>query len=207
MTTVQAKPAMTAPQTGTVGTSPVRRLTMAAAVVGPVAMLASTIAFVANGAGISEGEAAGAIQVWAAIAYGVALAGLARALARSAPRAAAAVTALGIAGACGTAAYGMDAIGQAVLDGDVYASPAVPFALRIPGLLFPLALLVLGVAVARSAAAGRARLAAWALVAGAVLFPVGRIADLAPLALVTDVALLGALPAVAVTLLSRPETT
>lgn len=183
-------------------TPPWHRLTAMAAVVGPLAMLASTIAFVANGAGISEGEAAGAIQVWAAIAYGIALAGLARAVDHRAARAAAAITALGVAGAGGTAAYGLDAIQQAVLAGDVYSSPAVPFALRIPGLLFPLALVVLGVVVARTSA-GRGRLAGWAVTAGAVLFPVGRIADLAPVALVTDVVLLGALPAVAAVLL-RP---
>ncbi len=185
-------------------TPPWHRLTAVAAVVGPLAMLASTIAFVANGAGISEGEAGGAIQVWAAVAYGIALPGLARAVDRRSARTAAAITALGVAGACGTAAYGLDAIQQAVLAGDVYSSPAVPFALRIPGLLFPLALLVLGVAVTRTATGRRGRLAAWALVAGAVLFPVGRIADLAPVALVTDVMLLGALPAMAAALLG-PE--
>lgn len=186
---------------GATAAQPSGRLTAVAAVVGPVVMLASTIAFAANGAGMSEGEAPGAILVWSAIAYGVALVGLARSLDRSSARLAAAVTALGVAGACGTAAYGLDAIQQAVLAGDVYSSPAVPIALRIPGLLFPLALLVLGVAVARSTgSAGRDRLAAWALVAGAVLFPVGRIADLAPVALATDVLLLAALPAVAATL-------
>ncbi len=200
MTTIPANPVTTLPASATPApTGALSRLTAAATVAGPIAMLASTIAYLANGAGISEGEAAGAIQVWAAIAYGVALVGLARALDHCSPRLAAAVTALGVAGACGTAAYGLDAIQQAVLAGDVYDSPAVPFALRIPGLLFPLALLVLGLAVARSAADGRGRLAGWAVMVGAILFPVGRIADLGPLALVTDVVLLGALPAVAAT--------
>lgn len=203
MATTQAQPvtALPAPTpAGATAAPPSGRLTAAAAVVGPLVMLASTIAFVANGAGMSEGEAPGAILVWAAIAYGVALVGLARAVEPRSPRLAAAVTALGVAGVCGTAAYGLDAIQQAVLGGDVYSSPAVPVALRIPGLLFPLALLVLGVAAARSVAGGRDRVAAWALVAGAVLFPVGRIADLAPVALATDVLLVAALPAVAATL-------
>lgn len=205
MTITPTHDVTTLPATG-IGAAapPLARLTTVAAVVAPVAMLASTIAFAANGAGISEGEAPGAILVWAAVAYGVALVGLARVVEVGSPRLAAAVTALGVAGACGTAAYGLDAIQQAVLAGDVYSSPAVPFALRIPGLLFPLALLVLGVAMARTATGGRDRLAAWALVAGAVLFPVGRIADLAPVALVTDAVLLGALPAAAAALL-RPS--
>lgn len=189
------------PATGApAATAALSRLTTVAAVVAPLAMLASTIAFAANGAGMSEGEAPGAVLVWAAIGYGIALVGLARALDHRSARAAAAVTVLGVAGACGTAAYGLDAIQQAVLAGDIYSSPAVPFALRIPGLLFPLALLVLGVAVARTATGGRDRVAGWALVAGAVLFPIGRIADLAAGAVVADVVLLGALPAVAATL-------
>lgn len=134
-TTPTALPRPLAP-TGTAApssTGPQARCTAVAAVVGPLVMLASTIAFAANGAGMSEGEAPGAILVWAAIAYGVALAGLARAVEPGSPRLAAAMTALGVAGACGTAAYGLDAIQQAVLAGDVYSSPAIPIALRIPG--------------------------------------------------------------------------
>lgn len=202
MTTTPTELPRPLPPTGTAASSstgPIPGLTTVAAVAGPVIMLASTIAFVANGTGISEGEAGGALEVWAFVAYGIALVGLARALDGAAPRLAAAVTALAVAGTAGGAAYGLDAIQQAVLDGDVYSSPATPFALRIPGLLFPLALLVLGAAVVRSVAAGRGRLAGWAVVASAVLFPVGRIADLAPVAVATDVLLIGALPAVAAT--------
>ena len=181
---------------------PLRRLTAMAAAAGPALMVASTVAYVANGAGISEGEAGGAIQVWAFIVYGIALVGLARTVERIAPRAAAAVTALGVAGAGGGVAYGIDAIQLAVLDGTIHDSPATPVALRIPGMLFPLALAVLGVVLARTDG-GRPRWIGWALVAGAVLFPVGRIADLAPVALASDLVLAAVIVTLALPLL-RP---
>lgn len=62
------------------------RMTGLAVIVAPLLLLASTLAYVANGEGLSEGEVAGAIQIWAFITFGVAVVGLARALEAFAPR-------------------------------------------------------------------------------------------------------------------------
>ena len=57
--------------------------------------------------------------------------------------------ALSVIGAVGMAAYGMDAIQRALFDSSIDGTSAAPFALRVPGLFFPLALLTLGIARVR----------------------------------------------------------
>jgi hypothetical protein len=168
--------------------NPLMRTTTVALVLAPMVMLASTIAYVVGGQGLSEGAAAGAIQIWAFIAYAVALVGLVRTVEAAAPRAAAAGLVLALIGCVGGAAYGMDSIQAAVLGGTIESSAATPFALRLPGLAFPLALVLLGTLLARLRVA--AAPSAVLVILGGLLFPISRIADLPAVAVTSDLALL-----------------
>jgi len=175
-----------------------RSMTVIAAFVGPLLLLATTVAYIVNGQGFSEGEVPGAIQIWAFILYGVAIVGLARLLDIPAPRAAAVITLVAIIGTAGGAAYGIDAIGLAVLDGTIVDSPVAPFALRIPGLAFPAALLTLGLLLARHRCVPIT--AGYALTFSALLFPIAHIGDLMGVALVSDVIGIVAMGAIALSL-------
>ncbi len=179
-----------APDAAVVGDRGLRAVTDAAAVVAPLSMLAGTVAF-ALGGDLNEGRVAGTIMIWAAGAYALALPGLAG---RLRGWWAAFVGVAGAVGAAGIAAYGMDAIQREVSGATVVGSDITPLALRIPGLLLPLALLVLGVGLARSRAA--AEPAAWGLAAAAVLFPVSRITNVIPLALGCDLLVLVSVTAI-----------
>jgi hypothetical protein len=165
-----------------------RTTTTVALVVAPIVMMASTIAYVVGDQGLSEGAAAGAIQIWAFIAYAVALVGLARTVEGAAPRLAATGLVLALIGCVGGAAYGMDSIQAAVLGGTIESSAATPFALRIPGLAFPLALVLLGTLLARCRVA--AAPSAMLVIVGGLLFPISRIADLPAVAVASDLVLL-----------------
>lgn len=176
------------------------RTTGLAVIVAPLLLLASTLAYVANGQGLSEGEAAGAIQIWAFIAFGVAVVGLARAVEAHAPRAGAVLSVLGIVGAAGGVAYGMDSIQVAVLDGSIAQSSVTPFALRLPGLAFPLSFAALGVLLARHHLVPVT--AGYGLAIGAVLFPVSRIPDVAALAIAADVLVVVSMAAIGLHLLA-----
>lgn len=163
------------------------RTTGIAAIVGPLLLLTSTVAYIAGGNGMNDGEVGGAIQVWAMIALGVAGIGLARMLESHAPRAAAVLTCLVIAGIAGGIGYGIDSI-----QADVHSteslqeteSAAAPLALQVPGLLFPVSLLTLGVMLARSGAAPKPLGVMLAI--GAVMFPMSRIPDVEALAVASD---------------------
>lgn len=177
------------------------RTTGLATLAAPVLMVVSTLAYLAGGDGLSEGEVPGTIQIWASVAFGVASVGLARLLEGSAPRAAALLTVLGTLGAVGNAAYGMDAIQVAFFDTaeGVGESGVGPLALRIPGLAFPLTLLLLGVLLARHRRVPAP--AGYGLALGALLLAPSRIGDIAPLALVADVVVLAALGTIGLGLL------
>jgi len=101
----------------------------------------------------------------------------------------------------GGAAYGIDAIGLEVLGGSIVDSSAVaPFALRIPGLAFPVAVFLLGLFLARHRRVPT--VAGYGLAMAALLFPVAHIGDVIPLALVSDVIAVLAMGAIAFSLLS-----
>lgn len=152
-------------------------------VAGPTLLLASTLAYLAHG-DLNRGQAAGALEIWAAAFYAVAIVGLARLLSAASPVTAGVVTVLGVTGGMGMAAYGMDAIQRDLFGTSIVGSAATPFALRIPGLFFPLALLVLGLGLARHRLVPAG--AAYALAAAAVLFPLSRISNIIPIALASD---------------------
>lgn len=177
------------------------RLTAATAVVAPILMLASTIAYLTEGEGMNEGELGGAIQVWAAIAYGIALVGFARMLESKAPRGALVLTVLTLVGVAGAVGYGIDSIQAAVFGTESIqetSSAAAPLALQIPGGCFPLSLVVLGVLLARTATVPA--VLGYGLAVGAVLFPASRIPDVEALAVASDGIVLVALTAITASL-------
>lgn len=168
------------------------RLLAGALVVAPVLLLASTVAYVV-GDGLGEDLTGGAIQVWAAVALGLAMVGLAGRLASTWPRAGAVLTLTAAVGAAGAVAWGIDSM---VYAGDVEASLSggdgsaqAGLALFLPGLVMPFTLAALGVGVVRTGLGPRA--AGVTLTAGALCFPVSRIGGIEPLALVADLLIAG----------------
>lgn len=83
------------------------------------------------------------------------------------------------------------------------ADPVLWATVFVPGLCFPLGLVVLGAGLFVSGAASRR--VAVALAAGAVLFPVGRAIGILPALIVSDVLILLAMSSIGLRLLSRPE--
>ena len=184
------------------------RVTGIAAVLAPLLMLASTIAHMAGGDELNSGEAGGIIQVWATIALGIAVVGLARLLEESTPRGALLVVVLGIGAVAAAAGYGIDAIHADVHDvdslQDVSTSLAAPLALQLPGLMHTVGLVTLGVLLARHRVVPA--IAAYSIVLGAVLFLAARIPDIEELALVGDAVLLVGFGGAGLTLLGRRGT-
>lgn len=180
------------------------KATAAAAVLGPVALLASTLAYAGQGDGMNNGEVGGAIQVWAFIALTVAVVGLARLLEASAPRAAVVITVLGLAGLAAGAGYGIDSMHAEVSKAESLqeVDSLAPIALNIPGLMWPLGLIVLGVMLARAGAVPS--VLAYGVVAFGVLFPASRIPDVVGLAVVADVVGVLALGGIGLHLLGAP---
>lgn len=177
-----------------VRTVPMARIAGVAAIAAPVLLLASTAAYGARGAAMNDGALGGALQVGAMILFGIAVVGLARAAEPRAPRAAAAVTVLGLVGTAGGVGFGVDSIQAEVFgSGSIQDSGAAAgvLALRLPGIVFPIALLGLALLFARTRTAP-AWLAA-ALAVGAVLFPLARIPGVVPLALGGDAVLVVAM--------------
>jgi hypothetical protein len=173
--------------------TPLERVSGTAALLAPVLLLVSTVAFSTLGGGIGVGTVAGVAIVFAMIMFAIALVGLARQAEPVAPRATAAVTAFGLAGTAGGVGFGIDSI-QAQLFGTPgldEVSLAGVIALRVPGLLFPLSMIALAVLLAVTGRAPRGLAAALAL--AAVLFPVARIGGLVPVAIASDLLFIGAM--------------
>jgi hypothetical protein len=155
--------------------------------VAPLLMLASAVGFVINGEGQNNGELGGIVQVWAFVAFAVAIVGLTRMLTDAAPRAAAVLLVTGLAGAGGGLAYGIDAIQAAVFGNESVqdtTSAAGPLALQLPGILFPLTLLAIAILLIRTNEVPR--WPAVALAVGAVAFPIANIPDIEVGALIAD---------------------
>ncbi|HMJ77631.1 MAG TPA: hypothetical protein VK507_16750 [Iamia sp.] len=173
---------------------PRARLHAAALIAAPVALLASTAAYIANDGLDSGGATAGAIQVWAGIALGLAMMGLAARLEGPLPRTAAVLTLTSAIGAAGAIAFGIDSMVFAT-DATAAVSEADPdglaatLGLFLPGLTMPATLIALGVASLRTGVQPRA--AAIALALGGVAFPISRIGGIDALAVVADL-LIGA---------------
>ncbi|MGE0000111.1 MAG: hypothetical protein AB7L17_15680 [Ilumatobacteraceae bacterium] len=175
-----------------------RRTTLIAAVVAPLLLAVSTASYIAQGDGMNNGEAGGAIQVWSMIAFAIAIVGLARLAEHEAPRAALAVTVVGLAGTAAGVGYGIDSI-QAALFGTESiqdtSSAAAPLALQLPGIMFPLSLVLLGVMLSRARIVPASL--GYGLAVGAVLFPASRIPDIEAVAVASDLIVLAAMCGIA----------
>lgn len=110
------------------------------------------------------------------------------------PRAAAALTVLRALGIAAGVGFAIDGI-HAELPGSVEliddGGTAGVFVANIPGLMFPLALIGLGLALVRAGA--HPRFCGPALILAGLLFPISRIGEIVPLAMVDDLLLLLAL--------------
>lgn len=169
------------------------RLMGAAMIAAPVLFLASTLTHAA-GNGLGEDVAGGVIQVYAMATFSLVVIGLARILETRLPRAATAIMLIGVVGVAGGVAYGINSIYAAIGSIDLNETGegvAGPLALQIPGLLFPLTFVALGVALVRAHA--EPRWCGFALVAAGVLFPLGRIPSVDALAVAADTLFLIAL--------------
>ncbi len=178
-------------------TDPTLRTTLfgVAMIMAPLLLLVSTITSVI-GEGLGEDQAGGIIQVYAMAGFLLVTIGLTQLLEDVVPRAAAVLTLLGALGVAAGVGYGINAIytdiGTLDLNNDV-EGVAAPLALQLPGILFPLSFLALGVALYRARV--QPRWCGLAIALGAVLFPVSRIGSIDVLAPVPDVLfLLGLAP-------------
>ena len=153
-------------------------------IVAPLLLLASTVAY-ALGDGFNGDRTGGTIQVYAMAAFVPVILGLATMVGQSQPRLAAALILLGSLGAAGGVAYGIDSIhyGETRTSVEDYGA-AGPFALQIPGAMFPLSLLGIAAGFLRSGAEPRWPFALLAL--AAVLFPASRIPRVEELAIIAD---------------------
>jgi len=184
------------------------RVTAVAAIIGPLLLLASTLGYIARGEGLNHGEVGGAIQVWAMIAFGLALVGLTRMLEPAAPRAATVVLILGLVGAAGGVGFGIDSVTVDLFGtGSLVDSNSLGarVALALPGVTFPLAMICLGLLLAWHRLVPT--LVGIALAVAAILFPVSRFPDIAGLAVTSDLIMVAALGTIGLRLLikGRPE--
>ncbi len=167
------------------------RLFGGAMVIAPILLLASTVA-ATTGGGLGEDRVGGALQVYAMAAWILVIVGLTRMLQRPFPIAAAVLMAIGALGAAGGIGYGLDSIQNAEFGTTTEdAGAAGPIALQVPGILFPVANIGIGVALMRARVDPR-----WSgivLAVAALLFPVSRIGSVEPLAMAVDVLFLIAL--------------
>lgn len=162
-----------------------------AMIAAPLLLLASDLVYTA-GDGLGEDSAGGAIQVYAMAAWFLVLVGLTRLVEAPFPRLAAALLVVGSLGVAGGVAWGLDAIfidetGANVED----LGTAGVLTLNIPGILFPLALLGLGLALIRAVI--EPRWAGMVLAVAAILFPISRIGNVEALAIADDVLFIVAL--------------
>lgn len=175
------------------GTALRSRVFGGAMIAAPLLLLASSIAF-ATGGGANEDDVGGAILVYAMAAFALVVVGLTDRIARDQPRAAGWLLVVGIVGVAGGAGFGVDSIhaalpGRGPLEED--GGTAGIFATNLPGALFPLAFVGLGIALRR--AARDLRTTGLALIVAGVLFPAARISDLEALAIIGDLVFVAAL--------------
>lgn len=176
-----------------------RRLHGLALVLGPLLLLASSVAYMAEGEGINDGVLGGVLGVWSVFVLGLALTGVLRALEPRWPRAAPVLTLLVLAGVAGGTAFNVHAIfsqvfgvgPDALLDTVEGGDTVAVFAFLPWGWMVPITLVATGVLLWRTDGARRAT--AGLLVAGGVLFVAGRPERIEPVVVLTDLVLIAAL--------------
>jgi len=163
-----------------VATSPLTRLTGAAFLAAPVVLLSSSLAWNAD-------VARGVLGFYACAIFLLVIVTLTQAIAGQFPRAAVALTVLGVLGAAAGVGFNIDNIHGALLD-DTYivdeGGLASALVANVPGLMFPLAWVGIGIALLRGGV--QPRLSAITLIVAGALFPVARIGEVAELAILDD---------------------
>lgn len=181
--------------------TPTQRAMAYAAGVGPVLLLAASFAWLA---GDDYAEWRGILGFWAFPALLLAGLGLLARLEDHAPRAKAALTAtLAVAavagGAFATEVNMVEHFGiERLID---QQTPSAMLALGLPGLLFPISMVVIGVLSYRFAT--MPRIEAALLAVGTAAFPLSRIPEIPELAVVADLVLVAALAPTAIRALRR----
>ena len=178
------------------------RFTAVLAILGPLLLLASTVAFVTVGNGINNGVLGGTINVWSCIVFIPAFAGIYRLLEPARPRLAAWLTLVAAAAFVGGTGFGHGAIYEDALGSEALLAvdehPISLLALLPWGWMGPVTFALAG------AFLWRAGVVPWwngaLLILGGVLFVTGRPARIDAIAIITDVVLLVALTAIAVRL-------
>ena len=178
-----------------------------AALLGPAFLVVSTLLAVEAGA-FRRSAWAATIQIYAFIGLAVAIVGLSRMLAARSENLGMGVLILGLVGVAGGVGFGMEALYVASGAPRMAESqdPAALLGLNIPGIVFPLAMLVTGVSLLRTRGGWPAWAGAVVALAG-VMFPVSRIGNVVALGLVADSLLLVGLGAVGWWLISEPAAT
>jgi hypothetical protein len=165
-----------------------------AAIVGPLFLVASSVAWL----GDDREELRGILTFWTFPFMALAVYGVAGRLQGRSPIGRAVVTALVAIGACAGAGFATEVsmvehFGvERLMEQD---TPSAFLGLGIPGPMFPLGLVLLGLLSFRHRTLPRPQ--ALLLTAGGVLFPLSRIPQTAPLALAADLLILAAFAPVA----------
>lgn len=167
------------------GTTP-SRLFGAAAVVGPALLIGGAVAF-ATGGGFNQDGTGGALYVYAFIAMALAAIGITRELEHALPRVSAALLAIAVLGCAGGVGFGIDSIHAGLPEGaglEDVGGTAGAIGLLVPGAIFPLSFIALGIAMWRAGVTPR--MSGPALAVAGLLFPIGNIPDIEAIALASN---------------------
>jgi hypothetical protein len=176
--------------------SPTDLLLNASLILAPTLMLTSSIVYVVTDE-LGHGVPGGIVQNLAMICFMLVVIRLTTLVSDSSPKVAAALLLVGIVGVAGGIGYGVNAYAVEVTGVDMNdTAGAAATALQTAGILFPLMFIGFGATLLLTKTVPAP--IALALVVGGVLFPLGRIPGIDALALASDVTLLVALTAVAV---------
>lgn len=163
-------------------TSPRTRLLGAAFLVAPLLLLSSSIAWAAGSESVR-----GILGFYACALFTLVIVTLTQAFSATLPRAAAALTLLGVLGVAAGVGFNVDNMHGALLD-DAFlvddGGTAAVFVAQLPGLMFPIAFVGIGVALLRCGV--QPRWSAIVLIVAGVLFPMSRIGEVAALGLADD---------------------
>lgn len=181
------------------------RISGVAAILAPILLLASTIAYITDGGGINDGRIGGTVGVWAALAFALAFAGISWAIEPVAPRAAPILLTLSFLGWAAGVGFNIDAIlsaefGRTAVDTATEDHPFTLLAYVPWGWLAPVSVTATGVVLWRARAFSR--LSAALLVAAGALFIASRPARVESLAVLADCVAIVALVPIGWTLLT-----
>lgn len=179
-----------------------------AVILGPLLLLASTLAYLTEG-GINNGVVGGVVGVWSVFTLAIAFVGIHRTLEPLAPRAAPVVMVVALMGFTAGAGFNVLALTEAAVPADPLPfdaavaahGPFVLLALLPWGWFAPLTFVLTGLMLWRTGAA--ARWSAVLLVLAGVLFIVGRPARIDAVSLAADVALVLAMVPIGWAMVSR----